>query len=159
MFFPTLKLFKNLIGSWKINRALGNIANTDGIASFIPMNEYKLHYKEILNLKINDCPPIKSKMSYMYKYFNGKILKYYDERPLRLLYQLTFPHKDNMFATGYHLCGPDQYNANYYFYNDNSFTLSYKVIGPNKDYTITTNFEKLVNEADNIKGLSSKSLG
>ncbi|WP_238375415.1 DUF6314 family protein [Rickettsia massiliae] len=37
-------------------------------------------------------------------------------------------------ATGSHLCG--QYNATYLFLNPDSFTLSYQVLGPQKDHNI-----------------------
>ncbi|WP_392506716.1 DUF6314 family protein [Rickettsia sp. 2024-CO-Wats] len=44
-------------------------------------------------------------------------------------------------ATGSHRCGKDQYNATYVFLYP--FTLSYQVLGPQKDYNINTVFNHI----------------
>ncbi|MCZ6884069.1 MAG: DUF6314 family protein [Rickettsia endosymbiont of Ixodes ricinus] len=46
-------------------------------------------------------------------------------------------------AVGSHLCDSDQYNATYIFLNPDSFTLSYQVLGPQKDYNINTVFNRI----------------
>ncbi|UCM86088.1 MAG: DUF6314 family protein [Rickettsia endosymbiont of Culicoides impunctatus] len=37
----------------------------------------------------------------------------------------------------------DIYQASYIFLNEDAFDLSYKILGPNKDYTIKTSFIRL----------------
>ncbi|WP_156793076.1 DUF6314 family protein [Rickettsia honei] len=49
----------------------------------------------------------------------------------------------SMQATGSHLCGKDQYNTTYVFLNTDSFTLSYQVLGPQKDHNINTIFNSI----------------
>ncbi|WP_252903669.1 DUF6314 family protein [Rickettsia endosymbiont of Proechinophthirus fluctus] len=46
-------------------------------------------------------------------------------------------------ATGNHLCGKNQYNTTYVFLNPDSFTLSYQVLGPQKDHNINTVFNRI----------------
>lgn len=46
-------------------------------------------------------------------------------------------------AIGNHLCGNDRYNATYIFLNPDLFTLDYQVLGPQKDYNISTVFNRI----------------
>lgn len=57
-----------------------------------------------------------------------------------IFYQLHIT-KDE--ATGFHKCVDDSYSARYFFTNNSSFTLSYAVRGPDKDYTMTTHYLRL----------------
>ncbi|XVN42786.1 MAG: DUF6314 family protein [Candidatus Rickettsia vulgarisii] len=46
-------------------------------------------------------------------------------------------------AIASHKCNLDLYKANYIFYNQDSFDLSYEISRPKKDYTIETSFNKI----------------
>ena len=44
-----------------------------------------------------------------------------------------------------HLCGDDRYQGDYMYHNPNHFTLIWVVKGPKKDYTMTTQYHRIIN--------------
>lgn len=128
------QILQYLKGNWKITREIiyNNIGKTikaEGKAQFIP-KENGLEYSEEIELDTN----IQSSQQYLYKLEGSKLCKYFKDG--RLFYELD----DNGRAV--HKCKNDLYEAEYSF-SKNSFTLTYKISGPSKDYNITNIYKLL----------------
>lgn len=138
-----LKLFDYFVGSWKINRILGNLGVAEGSALFEPYSTRQLNYSECLKTEYKDFESIQqAARNYIYIYHEQDkiITKNYEDRSL--LYNLDFSPCGNC-ASGTHLCGNDLYNAYYTFIDSDNFTLKYLVKGPYKDFTIRSRFIKM----------------
>ncbi|MFP3018559.1 MAG: DUF6314 family protein [Candidatus Tisiphia sp.] len=150
-----LNIFHNLVGTYAITRILGNYGTAKGIAYFIEDKEHiylphsRILYREELDVEYyGNTNRVKAFKEYLYSLEQNKIVKYFvNENNNALFYQLHFisntPFQDKVQAKGIHQCNLDLYQANYTFLNKNSFELSYKVLGPNKNYTIKTSFTRI----------------
>lgn len=108
----------------------------------VPKSLNELIYKEELQIHYNDYEhQILANKEYRYILEDDNIVKYFAKAENNLFHRLDFI--DNTKAIGNHLCGSDQYNATYIFLNPDSFTLSYQVLGPQKDYNINTVFNRI----------------
>ncbi|MCZ6886558.1 MAG: DUF6314 family protein [Rickettsia endosymbiont of Ixodes persulcatus] len=94
----------------------------------------KIHYNDYDH-------QIPANKEYRYVFKNSNITKYFIAPENSLFYRLDFI--DNAKAIGSHLCDKDQYDATYIFLTPDSFTLSYQVLGPQKDYNINTVFNRI----------------
>ena len=74
----------------------------------------------------------------MYDASRDKITKYFEDG--RLFYDLQFVEQSESSALGDHLCEADRYKAFYHFISTDNFVLKYDILGPEKDYTIRTEF-------------------
>lgn len=131
--------FKLLQGKWELNRTIysykKHIGIAKGFAKIKKLDESKLLYKEELEVFINNIKT-KSHKNYLYVLENEKLsIKFVEDN--RLFYELFF--KENT-ASGEHLCIKDLYKAFYSIADENSFTLHYDILGPNKNDTITTKY-------------------
>ncbi|WP_417904900.1 DUF6314 family protein [Candidatus Tisiphia endosymbiont of Micropterix aruncella] len=146
-----LSIFHNLVGTYAITRILGNYGTAKGIAYFIEDKKHiysphsRILYREELDVKYyGNTNKVKAFKDYLYSLEQNKIVKYFvNENNNGLFYQLHFISNTPFQAEGTHQCNLDLYQANYTFLNKNSFELSYKVLGPNKNYTITTSFTRI----------------
>lgn len=149
-----LNIFHNLVGTYAITRILGNYGTAKGIAYFIEDKGHssphsRILYREELDVEYyGNTNRVKAFKEYLYSLEQNKIVKYFvNENNNGLFYQLHFisntPLQDKVQAKGTHQCNLDIYQANYTFLNKNSFELSYKVLGPNKNYTIKTSFTRI----------------
>lgn len=123
-----------LIGNWKISRKItqanGEQIEAEGNASFTKMSD-GLKYTDNIKLASN----IDSFQEYFYKLEDRKLRVNFVDGSL--FYELG--------SDGYtsHRCKEDIYNVEYIFYPD-SFSLTYFVSGPEKDYNMTTKYKRLV---------------
>ncbi|WP_341747494.1 DUF6314 family protein [Candidatus Tisiphia endosymbiont of Dascillus cervinus] len=147
-------IFHNLVGTYAITRILGNYGTAKGIAYFIEDKGHssphsRILYREDLDVEYySNTNRVKAFKEYLYSLEQNRIVKYFvNENNNGLFYQLHFisniPFQDKVQAKGTHQCNLDIYQANYTFLNKNSFELSYKVLGPNKNYTIKTSFTRI----------------
>ncbi|KIJ88634.1 DUF6314 family protein [Rickettsia asembonensis] len=136
------EIFLRLSGKYRINRIIDNYGYGEGIAYFLLKSLNELIYKEELQIHYNDYDhQILANKEYRYILENNNIVKYFAKAENSLFHSLDFI--DNSRATGSHLCGSDEYNATYIFLNPDSFTLNYRVLGPQKDYNINTVFNRI----------------
>lgn len=161
----TKQIFENFIGVWSIKRILGNYGTAEGIAKFTLHNHQNeastndssngktlvIDYREDVQVKYaNDLGPNVENTAYkeyvyLYETARDKIIKKFTNG--NLFYELTIDF-DKETALGDHLCEKDMYKAVYTFAHPRSFTLTYYVNGPQKDYLIETEFTKQVADAD-----------
>ncbi len=151
-------IFSNLIGKYSLKRILGNSGIGEGTASFIEcqillgrarslLNTRILLYREELNINYyNHHNKIKAFKEYLYLLDDNKITKYFfNENKISLFYQMHFCSIKPFRAEAWHRCNLDSYKANYLFHDQDSFDLSYNVLGPYKNYTIETNYTRIIN--------------
>ncbi|MEY4463489.1 MAG: hypothetical protein RLZZ81_460 [Pseudomonadota bacterium] len=136
------EIFSNLPGKYRINRIIDNHGYGEGVAYFLPKSLNELIYKEELKIHYNDSDhQILASKEYRYILEDDNIVKYFAEAENNLFYRLDFI--DDSRATGSHLCDKDEYNATYIFLNPDSFSLNYKIFGPQKNYNINTVFNRM----------------
>ena len=153
-------IFKKLQGVWSFSRnlirndvlqPLGTVKGTVKLSSFIENNN-DLYYLEEGELIMSNGEKFNIRKEYIYSYHEkeDQIEKYFaqDGKKEGIFYKLNFKDhtqtaskSQSICATGEHLCSKDNYQANYEFLED-KFKLTYKVNGPNKDYTYETVYEK-----------------
>jgi len=139
------EIFKYFVGSWDINRIVGHIGIAQGVAKFVLKDSHNILYREDLNVLYNNSTKPESAYKeyiYIYNQDTQKIMKKFTDN--RLFYELTHDFNGRK-AYGEHLCECDNYKATYEFLNQDCFTLSYDVRGPQKDYVIETKFTRIQN--------------
>lgn len=146
-----IHIFYNLVGTYTITRILGNYGTAKGIAYFIEDKEplYSKYpcilYREELDVKYyGSINKVRAVKEYLYSLEQSKIVKYFvNENNHALFYRMHFISGSPCQAEAIHQCNLDIYQASYIFLNEDAFDLSYKILGPNKDYTIKTSFIRL----------------
>ena len=147
----TKQVFTLLQGIWKFTRYVAHKKPSEelyegtGYAVLLKESEKELKYHERVTLKdMSTQSEIKGYRTYKYIYNSEKdeITKYFDDG--KLFYKIDVSDTN---CSGKHLCIRDFYVAKYQFNNDNNFSLKYQVNGPQKDYTINTEYTR-INEQD-----------
>ncbi|WP_342269860.1 DUF6314 family protein [Rickettsia endosymbiont of Orchestes rusci] len=142
----TKKIFSQLPGKYFIKRIIGKYGIGEGVAYFLKNDTDSLLYKEELEINYHTIDyKIAAVKEYQYIFEDNKITKYFiSKENNNLFYQLNFTaHSLLLQATGIHVCNQDRYEATYTFLESDSFILNYQILGPEKDYTITTDFRKI----------------
>lgn len=143
-------IFHNLEGEWSIRRKLGDIGEAEGRARFLQVSgdSNVLSYEEKLEITFFGSDKHQGHQEYKFIYDpeRNSISKYNSSGVF--MYQLQFSDNE---AYGEYLCDKDKYIATYIFL-DGKFTLTYEVSGPNKNYSIITEFERIVGD---VAGASS----
>ena len=122
-----VKAFKEYLYSLEQNKIVKYFVNENNNGLF-----YQLHFISIVNSGEFDTRNDGTKPIDNRRAFEDDVTKFSsidDNTPFQ--------------AKGTHQCNLDIYQANYTFLNKNSFELSYKVLGPNKNYTIKTSFTRI----------------
>jgi len=149
----SLKAFNLMKGSWNMYRTITSPKfqpmTGAGKAVFEQFQENKnaLLYKEELILQLSS-ESINAKREYIFRLIEDDVSVYFNENPERFFYTLKFAPKtpsERVFdqAGGEHLCGNDNYKASYNFFDNDNFELIYKVVGPQKDYIMTTKYSRI----------------
>lgn len=138
------KIFKSLKGNWRINRTIIGPDNTKigsalGEAVFL----HKLNtceYEENVETEFSHGK-VKGSQNYLYKFnkINSVISKHSPDG--KMLYELNIESSDR--AIGEFICEKDEYKATYNFIDNANFIINYLVKGPNKNYKISTQYQKI----------------
>ncbi|KAM9970246.1 hypothetical protein ACTFIR_002094 [Dictyostelium discoideum] len=166
-----LKVYQSFAGKWSFNRNIihqsvidvsqqftfstvdknnnnnnnnsNDISIVSGIASFkqLDNDQFSYQYQEDGILKQPDNTTFNISQRYIYRLKDDIISVYFDEKPERLFQTLDF--NNSSLAKGHHLCGDDTYDAIYQLVSPKEFNLIYSVLGPKKNYKITTTFLKI----------------
>ena len=139
------RIFSTLEGSWRISRTISGYGAVIGTAVFTKKEESELHYREEGDWMTTLGTVHRVYREYIYRQaLDGEIGVYFADQPMKLLHPLQFDASNE--ATGEHVCNKDSYQAKYVFVDDDCFTLAYIVKGPEKDYTIYTEFTRSTRE-------------
>lgn len=145
-------IFRQLKGKWTIKRNIIDLGEGVGTAEFktSETDPNCLCYREELSIifyigaKYDDAYQI---YDFTYDPNRDVIKKYRSSK--ELMYELhIFQNK----AFGVYECEKDTYYASYDFINERKFTITYDVKGLDKNYTIVTEFERVLD--DEVKVLS-----
>ena len=143
------RIFVSLEGKWLFNRIISGHGRIAGTATFkMDSTECNtLHYREEGQWEANNGKCHRVYREYYYRLQKGTIAVYFAEEPEKLLHILEcidLEKKNSATeATGVHQCANDLYAATYRFFHVNKFTLTYSVEGPQKSYTIYTEFTRI----------------
>ncbi len=140
-------LFCSLQGKWAFSRLISGEGSVNGIATFTKstLNEKTLYYRETGVFTQNNGCRFNVSRNYHYHYHQQEdtISVYFAEELPRLFQTLKFTTPTTAIAS--HLCKCDTYNAIYTFHSEDEFSIFYSVLGPKKNYTMTTIFNRSLN--------------
>lgn len=135
---PTDKVLADFAGTWRIERTItplsGPVARFDGTAHWRPSAD-GLDYVETGMLRMEGTTPMQAERRYRWV---RDLSVYFDDG--------RFFHK--VPAQGgrtQHFCDPDTYTGTYDFDTWPSFTVTWQVRGPRKDYHMISVFKRQAN--------------
>ena len=128
-----------LIGRWRIVRRiedqLGPDATFEGEGVFAPAGDALL-WEETGALRMDAGPPMTATRSYRWRFADARVfVDYADASPFH-----DFDPAEPMAS---HLCGADTYDVIYTFDLPASWTATWRVIGPRKDYVSISEMTRL----------------
>ena len=139
--------FKFLIGEWYLERFVlsqSEIFYTmKGSVLFTKLERNKLLYREEVFYKVPETDnDIKGYRKYIYHLKNKKEIDVYFYQSSTLFHQLLSSNRG--LAEAQHFCRQDLYKGFYDFRLEDNIKISYHVLGPHKDYIITTNLKRII---------------
>lgn len=147
------QLFAALPGEWQYNRVITGQGSAHGLAHFQPINSRELRYREDGTLTLNSGYSGAVYREYRYQLDGDQVhICFPDGRIMHTL------HVNATKATDVHLCGRDTYTGHYYLIDSSSFRISYHVQGPQKDFTITTMFQRISDKTQEFRQPKYRSL-
>lgn len=139
-------VFEHLKGRWHQVRTIEPGGHYVGEAEFSPIAPGFLRYTEEGTLTPQGASPVRSRRSYIYAIDGDTVSVYFDENPPRLFHRIELDpnHTSHFVSTeSRHLCGADDYRSTYEFKPDGTFVVRHRVIGPRKNYVMTTTYTSL----------------
>jgi hypothetical protein len=124
-------------GAWALNRRIEPDGSLTGTASFLPLPDGCFDYREEGELRLGNGT-FRAERCYLFEPRNDGFAVYFAGEPRRLFHEIVL-HDDGGALVGEatHLCGADTYVSTYHFGAD-SFTITHRVTGSRKNYTMTT---------------------
>lgn len=136
---------EKLIGSWSFNRVIEGQATMQGIATFTPLDEKRLAYREQGHLRLSNGTELEAERAYIFSNSDGGFDVFFKENPPRLFHAISLSASVGGALSGSagHLCNLDNYQSSYSFLADGRFVVRHVVSGPRKDYTMTTTYTRV----------------
>ncbi|MGH8906082.1 MAG: DUF6314 family protein [Egibacteraceae bacterium] len=143
------RLFCSLPGDWTLTRAIPDIATMTGTARFHQLEPALLHCREDGRLTLSSGQSHSAYREYHYRLADGLIQVCFAEPGVpRILHTLRLAQAGDQLhscaATDIHHCGNDTYTGRYEFPTDDRFTVEMRVVGPRKDYSIHTTYDRIL---------------
>jgi hypothetical protein len=137
---------KSLTGNWQVRRILpeGILATGNAKFTLSISDPNSLHYSESIEAVAPETLTLQKfskNYTFLYLKHQNKIIKNFYQDSWS---ELTFNFIDKPQICTSYRCGEDTYSATYEFLNDASFTLTYSVDGPYKNYQIDSTFHRIV---------------
>jgi len=142
-------LLAQLCGLWSISRKVSGQASLNGNAQFTPALDGEFLYREKGVLRLHNGDEFNAERGYVFRGNDGGFAVFFDEMPRRLFHEVTLrksTHPSELIYGGdaVHLCGQDIYASSYHFKKDGTFFIRHDVTGPRKEYVMTTNYVRLL---------------
>ena len=136
---------EKLIGSWSFNRVIEGQATMQGIATFTPLDERRLAYREQGHLKLLNGTELEAEREYIFSNSDGGFEVFFKENPPRLFHDISLSASfgGELSGSAGHRCNLDDYQSSYTFLADGRFVVRHVVSGPRKDYTMTTTYTRV----------------
>lgn len=138
------QLLNYFCGRWRMQRQVSAQPLMTGEAEFSisTTQDHQLDYLEKLSWPGPDGRVIQAQRCYTYRRtVTGLCIDFADGVSAGQLF-LAFEFERAHELASHHLCIADHYDGRFVFYSADRFELSFQVIGPHKDYRITTLFER-----------------
>ena len=140
----TGEVMARLVGSWSLDRVIAGQGSMQGIATFTPLDEMSLAYREQGRLTLLDGTALEAEREYVFRESGRGFEVFFKETPLRLFHAISLSASGGgaMRGSAGHLCNLDHYRSSYTFRGDGSFVICHVVSGPRKDYTMVTTYTR-----------------
>lgn len=150
MFDDCEYIFNFLHDQFTLLRHIESFGVLKGTAKFNRVDKKSLHYFESGFLTLQNGLKLKAYKEYIYMLHDDGLFVYFsnNKEPQNLMHKLHIYSTDEsniLRASAFHSCSPDQYIASYQFndFLDNKqFTIKYDVVGPNKNFTIHSQYTR-----------------
>jgi Family of unknown function (DUF6314) len=138
------EVMKNLSGSWLFDRKIEGYGSMKGVATFTPLDQNRLTYREEVNLELVDGTELQAEREYIYRVRRDGFDVLFKENPPRLFHEISLVQREGSEYCGNadHLCGRDNYQSTYTFLLGGTFVIRHIVHGPRKDYTMITTYSR-----------------
>jgi uncharacterized protein DUF6314 len=139
------QVMAQLIGSWSFKRVIEGQVTMQGAATFMPLSDGSLAYREQGHLKLSNGTELQAERSYIFSKGEQGFRVFFEEKPPRLFHEISLSASDGGALSGSarHLCNLDDYQSSYTFLADGRFVVRHVVSGPRKDYTMTTAYTRI----------------
>ncbi len=134
------KVFNDLKGNWILERFKDTELIAKANVSLSQLTDNFLFYREEGTLL-----PEQTNFYREYEYrLDANIIKvFFVNQENKIFHALNFSLNQGLLvANATHNCGMDIYRVNYTFYSVDELGITYKVYGPNKNYTLSTNLKR-----------------
>lgn len=135
--------FKSLTGSWSLKREISTGETLYGKAVFEIVSGTAFLMREEGQLVLSDKKEISASRNWYWHLSEKNTLEVtYDDARLEAYHLLNLVKSETCWAgSAQHLCGSDLYSGDYKFYKKR-FEITQTIIGPQKDYTVTSIYSK-----------------
>jgi len=132
------------LGHWTVQREISGFGNIVGQAAF-QNHEDEAHWLDFQEAMV--LPGAKENKPNAFRRYTYRMTAtgfdiYFSDGATDGALFLSFEFTQASKLTSHHLCIKDHYDATFEFLSDTEFQLSFSVVGPKKDYSITTRFTK-----------------
>lgn len=137
-----LSSLASLEGRWKLSRVIehaqGTVDYLEGTTTFHRAGQQMIQDEEGLLSQDSVAMPLKATRRYLWSQVRNRLECAFDDgRPFHTV-PLGTATPETVF-----LCPPDRYAVSYMFDSRNSWTATWKVSGPRKDYTMTSTYTRM----------------
>jgi hypothetical protein len=139
------EVMARLTGSWSFNRIIEGQGTMQGLATFTPLDEGRLAYREQGHLTLLNGTALEAEREYIFSKGDRGFEVFFKENPPRLFHEIELAASVGGALSGSagHLCNLDDYQSTYTFLADGRFVVRHVVSGPRKDYTMTTAYTRV----------------
>lgn len=141
-----LKTLGQFAGNWQVDRVIKDEFNNaegqlSGLATFTPSEAEVLLYAEEGELRYGGQPAMMATRRYIWRSAGGDASKkikvtFEDGRPFHTI------SLDRLMPDDNHYCDPDFYHVSYDFTEWPKWRSAWRVVGPAKDYRMTTRYTR-----------------
>ena len=136
-------IFNQFAGVWSLERKISSGENLNGKAVFERVSHTVFLLREEGELTLQNGTSINAARDWYWHLLSSQELEItYDETGQEKYHLLDLSLKnDNWLGSSDHLCGDDHYFGSYKF-DINSFQIKQTIKGPNKNYSVESNYFK-----------------
>lgn len=123
------QVMSRLIGAWSFNRIIAGQATMQGAATFTPLKDGSLAYREQGHLKLLNGTELQAERAYIFGKGEQGFRVLFDEKPPRLFHAISLSASAGGALSGSarHLCNLDDYQSSYTFLADGRFVVRHVV--------------------------------
>lgn len=133
-----------LTGNWHMERQISSGESATGFVTFTAQNDGSLLHHEQMVTRLPDGRMVNGERRYLLRHIDDNVLEvYFGDGPNNGKLFQRFEIAGGRAAST-HICGTDTYDSTFQMQRDDSFVITHKVSGTNKDYTIHTVYTQII---------------